>query len=82
MDKITKQFFIFLSLWFASIFIYAQTSTSNTYMRTFNAPGMNGGLSLEETNDGGFIGTGQHETSGAGSCDIYAYKVDGCGNPE
>ena len=35
-----------------------------------------------ETSDGGFIGTGQHETSGAGSCDIYAYKVDGCGNPE
>ena len=58
----------------------AQTSTS--FIRTFKAAGMNGGLSLAETSDGGFVGTGQHETSGAGSCDIYVYKVDDCGNPE
>ncbi|MGB3946431.1 MAG: hypothetical protein WBM13_00480, partial [Bacteroidia bacterium] len=51
-------------------------------MRTFPASGMNGGLALDKTSDEGFIGTGQHGTSGAGSCDIYVYKVDGCGNPE
>ncbi len=60
--------------------LYAQNSS--TFMRTFNAPGMNGGLSLAETSDGGFVGTGQHGTSGAGSCDIYVYKVDACGHPE
>lgn len=59
---------------------YAQNSS--TFMRTFNAAGMNGGLSLAVTNDGGFIGTGQHGTSGAGSCDVYVYKVDACGQPE
>jgi len=59
---------------------FAQSATS--FMRTFKAAGMNGGLALVETSDGGFAGTGQHETSGAGSCDIYVYKVDDCGNPE
>ncbi|MFY9308182.1 MAG: PKD domain-containing protein, partial [Bacteroidia bacterium] len=54
----------------------------NTFMRTFQASAMNGGLALAETSDDGFIGTGQHESSGAGSCDVYVYKVDGCGNPE
>lgn len=51
-------------------------------MRTFSAGGMNGGLALESTSDGGFIGTGQHESSGAGSCDLYVYKVNDCGDPE
>lgn len=51
-------------------------------MRTFHASGMNGGLALAETSDDGFVGTGQHQSSGAGNCDVYVYKVDGCGNPE
>ena len=72
-------FTIFFRLgWEATSF----AQTSNTFMRTFQAAGMNGGLSLAETSDGGFIGTGQHESSGAGSCDVYVYKVDACGNPE
>lgn len=82
MNKITKHFFPLILLLLTIICSSKAQTTSNTFMRTFNAVGMNGGLSLEETSDGGFIGTGQHETSGAGSCDIYAYKVDGCGNPE
>ncbi len=55
---------------------------TSTFMRTFNAAGMNGGISLAVTSDGGFVGTGQHGTSGAGSCDVYVYKVDACGEPE
>ncbi len=51
-------------------------------MRTFQGAGMNGGLTLELTSDGGFVGTGQHESSGAGSCDLYVYKVDECGSPQ
>lgn len=56
--------------------------TATTFMRTFQATGMNGGLSLAETSDGGFIGTGQHEYTGTQSCDIYVYKVNGCGYPQ
>lgn len=63
-----------------SMHLLAQQTT--TFMRTFSAPGMNGGLSLAETADGGFIGTGQHEYAGAQSCDVYVYKVNGCGYPE
>ncbi len=60
--------------------VYAQVTS--TFMRTFSGGGMNGGLALETTLDGGFIGTGQHESSGAGSCDLYVYKVNDCGDPE
>lgn len=80
MNKIRRYFICFSLLIVGYNSTFSQTS--NTFMRTFSAPGMNGGLSLIETADGGFIGTGQHESSGAGSCDIYAYKVDACGNPE
>ncbi|MCG3165189.1 MAG: hypothetical protein POELPBGB_00951 [Bacteroidia bacterium] len=60
----------------------AYSQVTSTFMRTFSAGGMNGGLALESTSDGGFIGTGQHESSGAGSCDLYVYKVNSCGDPE
>jgi PKD repeat protein len=58
------------------------SQVTSTFMRTFSGGGMNGGLALETTFDGGFIGTGQHESSGAGSCDLYVYKVNDCGDPE
>ena len=58
------------------------SQVSSTFMRTFKAPGMNGGLALETTSDGGFIGTGQHEIDASQSCDLYVYKVNSCGDPE
>jgi len=73
----------FACLLFSLAIIHTSFSQNiNTFVRTFPASGMNGGLALDETADEGFIGTGQHGTSGAGSCDIYVYKVDPCGNPE
>ena len=85
MSTTTRYIFTFSFLtfvWAFRISFSCFSQTTNTFMRTFQAAGMNGGLSLAETNDGGFVGTGQHGSSGAGSCDIYVYKVDGCGNPE
>lgn len=41
---------------------------------------MNGGTYVEVTSDDGFIVTGQHQSSGAGACDIYVFKRDACGN--
>lgn len=56
-------------------------SQDNTFYRKYNLPGMNGGLTLQPTSDGGFVAAGQHEGSGsAGGCDIYVYRVDECGN--
>ena len=51
---------------------------SNTFIRTYNLPGMNGGLSLEVLEDGGFVGTGQHDDNS--SCRVYVYRIDECGN--
>jgi hypothetical protein len=85
MNKIAKHRLLIL---FFSSFLWiisedgSYAQNASTFMRTVNAPGMNGGLSLAETSDDGFIGTGQQEAGSAGSCDVYVYKVDGCGNPE
>ena len=62
------------------VLAYSQT---NTFYRKYNIPGMQGGLGVVNMPDGGFVGIGQHEGSGsAGDCDVYAYKVDECGNLE
>ena len=61
--------------------LWAQEDIDRTFMRRYNYGGMQGGLALTTTDDGGFIATGQHEGNGsAGGCDIYVYKVDACGN--
>jgi gliding motility-associated-like protein len=56
---------------------------NNTFYRKYNLAGMQGALQLDVTIDGGFVATGQHEGNGShGDCDIYAYKLDVCGNVE
>jgi gliding motility-associated-like protein len=53
----------------------------NTFYRKYNLGGMQGGLTLRPTADGGFVASGQHEGNGsAGGCDVYVYRVDECGN--
>ncbi len=74
MKYISTCIFIFWAVLFSS---FAQVST--TFMRMASAPGMNGGLSLAETSDGGFVGTGQQQAGSAGGCDVYVYKVNSCG---
>lgn len=49
------------------------------YVRSFNFPGMTGGLGLASTSNGGFVGTGQHNGGAGGSCDNYVYKLNTCG---
>ena len=64
-----------------SLNAWAQPDIDRTFMRRYNYGGMQGGLALATTEDGGFVATGQHENNGsAGGCDIYVYKVDACGN--
>ena len=69
-----------LALWMLGG-LSAQEQIDRTFLRRYNYGGMQGGLALTTTDDGGFIATGQHEGNGsAGGCDIYVYKVDACGN--
>jgi hypothetical protein len=74
----------FINLIFLSFILLTTTQVSsqdNTFFRKYNLGGMQGGLQLAVTSDGGFIATGQHEGNGGnGDCDIYVYRVDLCGN--
>jgi len=74
----------FINLIFLSFILFSITqvnSQDNTFFRKYNLYGMQGGLQLAVTSDGGFIATGQHEGNGGnGECDIYVYRVDLCGN--
>lgn len=59
---------------------FFSSGQSTTFYRSYNLPGMQGGLATLNMPDGGFVGTGQHEGNGsAGDCDIYVYRVDECG---
>jgi len=61
------------------LFNLSAIGQANTFIRTYNLPGMNGGLALAVMEDGGFVGTGQHNDPALG-CRIYAYRIDECGN--
>lgn len=75
--KISRIFFIAL----ACIVTLFSSAQNNTFFRKYNLSGMQGGLAIAAMPDGGFVGTGQHQDNGsAGSCDIYVYRVDVCGN--
>ena len=79
-SELTLIILIFLSFF---CFIDKVNSQDNTFFRKYNLYGMQGGLQLAVTSDGGFIATGQHEGNGGnGDCDIYVYKLDVCGNIE
>src|ERR1051326_4137700 len=64
------------------LFAAAHSFAQLTFQRTFLFRSMNGGLSLSLTTDGGYVVCGQHESSGMGSCDVYVYKRDACGNTD
>ena len=73
------KFFVILSL--ILLIPCALLGQDNTFYRKYNLGGMQGGLQLATTADGGFVATGQHEGNGsAGGCDVYVYRVDICGN--
>jgi len=63
-----------------SFFLILRSNSQVTFQQTFQAPYMNGGTYVDITNDGGFIVTGQHQSSGAGGCDFYIFRRDVCGN--
>ena len=72
MNKLFLMIFLFI--------LFDLVGQENTFYRKYNLYGMQGGLGMVETNDGGFISTGQHEGNGSfGDCDTYVYRIDECG---
>lgn len=61
------------------IFVLISFYGRGQYVRSFNFPDMTGGLGLAPTQNGGFVGTGQHNGGSGGSCDSYVYKLNTCG---
>ncbi len=61
-------------------FLQAQ-QVGHTFLRRYNLPDIQTGLSLATMESGGFVATGQHFNNGSyGECDVYVYRVDDCGN--
>ena len=68
-----------LTFGFALMSLHGQSNIT-TFLRVEKIPGLNFGLAFSETNDMGFIGTGQDDGPGGhGMCDLYVMKVDECG---
>ena len=64
----------------SALSIMAQ-GVGHTFLRRYNLPDIQTGLSLATTPEGGFVATGQHFNNGSyGECDVYVYRVDDCGN--
>jgi hypothetical protein len=54
-------------------------SNFKVWYKTFGGSGFDAGSSIQATNDGGYVVLGSTNSFGAGSRDIYLFKIDGSG---
>ncbi|TKJ41064.1 hypothetical protein CEE37_05200 [candidate division LCP-89 bacterium B3_LCP] len=74
-----------LSISIISILILSVSSIaqpSALWSQTFGGSGTDGGFSVQQTSDGGYIIGGSTESSGAGGSDVYLIKTDASGSEQ
>ncbi|KPJ54443.1 hypothetical protein AMJ39_00370 [candidate division TA06 bacterium DG_24] len=63
------------------IYVIKTDSLGDTmWTRTYGGPNYEGGFSVAQTSDGGYIIVGETESYGAGDRDVYLVKTDGVGD--
>lgn len=67
---------IMVFLWATSVFAQAPDTV---WTKTYGGPEPDGGLSIAETPDQGYIITGWTRSSGGGSSDVYLVRTDAQG---
>jgi len=60
--------------------IKTNSSGDTLWTKTYGGAGMDFGLAVEQTNDGGYIVAGRTESFGAGNIDVYLIKTDANGD--
>jgi hypothetical protein len=63
-----------------SVMISSPSHTQNTFQQTYGGNSDDGGWSVQQTSDGGYIITGITESFGSGGDDVYLIKTDSIGD--
>jgi hypothetical protein len=63
-----------------TLFAAAPTSAQIRFERTYGGDTLDYGVSVQQTEDGGYIVAGYTYSFGAGDCDVYLVKVDSVGD--
>jgi hypothetical protein len=70
-----------LSLCLLLVCVYPATSFSQiSFARTYGGDAWDEGLSVQQTNDGGYVISGRTDSFGAGGSDVYLIRTDSSGN--